>query len=63
MENETYLSKLLFYWVTPLMEKGVRGSLKHADDLYDLPESVTTASIVYSIDKNIRKTVIKSFIN
>ncbi|CAD6234353.1 GSCOCT00001844001.2-RA-CDS [Cotesia congregata] len=56
MENETYFSKLLFYWVTPLMEKGVRGSLKHADDLYDLPESVTTASIVYSIDKNIRKT-------
>ncbi|XP_057325310.1 ATP-binding cassette sub-family C member 10 [Microplitis mediator] len=56
MENETFLSKLIFYWVTPLMEKGVRGSLKHSDDLYDLPESATTASIVYNIDKHIRKT-------
>lgn len=61
MENETFLSKLIFYWVTPLMEKGVRGSLKHSDDLYDLPESITTASIVYNIDKHIRKTVLSFF--
>lgn len=57
MENATLLSKLIFHWVTPLMEKGVRGLLKHADDLYDLPDHITTASINYGIDKNMRKMV------
>lgn len=56
MEEATVLSKLLFHWVTPLMEKGVRGSLKHPDDLYDLPEHITTTNIVYKIEKHIRKT-------
>ncbi|XP_015120641.1 multidrug resistance-associated protein 7 [Diachasma alloeum] len=55
MEGNPFLSRLLFHWVTPMMEKGVRGSLKHADDLYDLPEHVSTASINCEIDRFIRK--------
>lgn len=57
MENTTFLSKLLFHWVTPLMEKGVRRSLKHPDDLYDFPEHMTISSIVYKLDRYIRRTV------
>ncbi|XP_034950577.1 multidrug resistance-associated protein 7 [Chelonus insularis] len=56
MENETVLSKLFFHWVTPLTEKGIRGSLKHSDDLFDLPEHVSTTSIILKLDKYIRKS-------
>ncbi|KAK0080934.1 hypothetical protein PV325_013074 [Microctonus aethiopoides] len=56
MEDTTFSSKLLFHWVTPLMEKGVRRSLKHPDDLYDFPEHMTISSIVYKLDRYIRRT-------
>ncbi|XP_063975408.1 ATP-binding cassette sub-family C member 10 isoform X2 [Diachasmimorpha longicaudata] len=55
MEGNPFLSNLLFHWVTPMMEKGVRGSLQRTDDLYDLPEHVSTASINTEIDRFIRK--------
>lgn len=35
------LSRLLFYWVNPLIEKGLSGHLKSIDDLFDLPESLS----------------------
>uniref|UniRef100_A0A0C9Q1X6 ABC-type xenobiotic transporter n=1 Tax=Fopius arisanus TaxID=64838 RepID=A0A0C9Q1X6_9HYME len=54
MEGNPFLSRLLFHWVTPMMEKGVRGTLRHVDELYDLPEDVSTASIHHQIDKFIR---------
>ena len=57
MEGSTILSKLVFHWVTPLMEKGVRGLLKHPDDLYDLPDYISSASINYGIDKHMKQTV------
>lgn len=56
MEDSTFLSNLLFHWVTPLMEKGVRSSLKNPDDLYDLPEHITTGHINYEIDRFIRNS-------
>lgn len=37
------LSKLMFSWVNPLMSKGVAGKLSSADDLFDLPLSLTAA--------------------
>lgn len=52
MENATLTSKLLFHWVTPLMEKGVQGLLNHTDDLFDLPESISTNAITQEIDKH-----------
>lgn len=38
------LSKLLFYWVTPLIEKGLSGNLKTIDDLFDLPDSLSISN-------------------
>lgn len=35
------LSKLLFYWVNPLIERGLSGHLQSIDDLFDLPESLS----------------------
>lgn len=55
MEDATIFSKLLFHWVTPLMEKGVRGLLNHSDDLYDLPEHISTSSISHEINQFLHK--------
>lgn len=39
-DESNCLSKLLFYWVNPLIKKGVGGNLHCIDDLFDLPESL-----------------------
>lgn len=59
MEDTTIVSKLLFHWVTPLMEKGVKGLLNNADDLFDLPEQISTGVISHKIDKCLHNTVNK----
>lgn len=59
MENATIISKLLFHWVTPLMEKGVKGLLNHSDDLFDLPDQISTNAISYKIDKHLNDMVSK----
>ncbi|XP_070518623.1 ATP-binding cassette sub-family C member 10 isoform X2 [Cardiocondyla obscurior] len=51
MEDTTIISKLLFHWVTPLMEKGVKGLLINSDDLFDLPEQINTNVISHKIDQ------------
>ncbi|XP_033229901.1 multidrug resistance-associated protein 7 isoform X2 [Belonocnema kinseyi] len=55
MEDVTFTSKLLFHWVTPLMTKGVKGLLNHSDDLYDLPESISTSTISNEIDRRLKE--------
>jgi len=45
MEDATIISKLLFHWVTPLMEKSVKGLLNHSDDLFDLHDQINTNAI------------------
>ena len=40
-----WLNKLLFFWVNPLIAKGVRGNLNTADDVHDLPEYMTVHQI------------------
>lgn len=62
MENTTVFSKLLFHWVTPLMEKGVKGLLNHSDDLFDLPEQISTNAISHKIDQRLHNTVNKKAI-
>ncbi|XP_032672438.1 multidrug resistance-associated protein 7 isoform X2 [Odontomachus brunneus] len=57
MEDTTITSKLLFHWVTPLMEKGVRGSLSHSEDLFDLPDQISTNTISHKIDKCLYNTL------
>ncbi|XP_066146983.1 ATP-binding cassette sub-family C member 10 [Euwallacea fornicatus] len=51
MENASWLSKLLFSWVEPLMRKGVQDQIKTSEDLYDLPVSLDCSSIGNQLDK------------
>lgn len=44
-DEATYLSRLLFYWVNPLIEKGMSGNLRKIDDLFDLPDSLSLSKI------------------
>lgn len=60
MEDVTAVSKLLFHWVSPLMKKGVRGLLSHADDLFDLPDPITTNTIGHKIDECLHNMVNKT---
>lgn len=39
-DNANIFSRFLFYWVNPLIEKGIAGKLKKLDDLFDLPSSL-----------------------
>lgn len=51
MDGSNWFSKLVFYWVNPLMEKGVRGKLQSPDDLFDLPLQLTCSSVSLKLDK------------
>lgn len=51
MEDNSWLSKLVFCWVSPLMNKGVAGRLNNPDDLYDLPDSLNSAMLGTKLDK------------
>ncbi|XP_046989951.1 ATP-binding cassette sub-family C member 10 isoform X2 [Schistocerca americana] len=42
-EGANPLSRLLFLWVSPLIDKGSHGRLKSTDDLFDLPSSLSPA--------------------
>ncbi|XP_051169843.1 ATP-binding cassette sub-family C member 10 [Leptopilina boulardi] len=55
MESVPFTSKLLFHWVTPLMSKGVKGLLNQSDDLYDLPDSISSTTISNDIDKRLKE--------
>lgn len=51
MEGSSWLSKLLFYWVNPLMDKGVQAKLRDADDLFDLPVSLSSTTLSQRLEK------------
>ncbi|XP_053697505.1 ATP-binding cassette sub-family C member 10 [Sabethes cyaneus] len=65
-DDANWLSKLIFYWVTPLITKGVAGKLRKSDDLFDLPECLNMNQIVgklqryldctYSLFKSLHKS-------
>ncbi|XP_069682959.1 ATP-binding cassette sub-family C member 10 [Periplaneta americana] len=50
MENAPFCSKLLFHWVTPLMEKGAKQKLENSEDLYDLPLNLTPAYLCSQLE-------------
>ncbi|XP_017878786.1 multidrug resistance-associated protein 7 [Ceratina calcarata] len=54
MEDATIISKLIFHWVNPLMQKGVHGLLNHSDDLFELPEYISSGAITQKIDKHLQ---------
>ncbi|GLH14517.1 Multidrug resistance protein homolog 65 [Gryllus bimaculatus] len=43
LEGWSFLSRMFFIWVNPLMDKGVKGKLNQPDDLHDLPLNLTPA--------------------
>ncbi|KAI4463602.1 atp-binding cassette sub-family c [Holotrichia oblita] len=51
MEDATWLSKLLFYWVNPLMRKGMEEKLRNADDLFDLPDSLRSDTLSRKLER------------
>lgn len=51
LEEANWFSKALFYWVNPLMEKGVYGRLRNSDDLYDLPINLNSHLIGNKLEK------------
>lgn len=45
LEGKGFISRLMFCWVEPLMNKGMCSKLQCTDDLFDLPESMTSAHL------------------
>ncbi len=39
------ISKFLFWWVNPLMRKGFKGFLKGPEDVFDLPDHLTSSNL------------------
>lgn len=51
------LSKLLFHWVNPLIEKGLTGNLKRIDDLFDLPECLSLNNIIDKLQNALAQSI------
>ena len=56
-DKSNFLSRLVFWWVKPLMIKGYKGEIQQPEDLFLLPQSLSTTKIkwifhraLYSID-------------
>ncbi len=41
-EDAPWLSKIFFYWVNPLIKKGLAKQLNHPDDVFDVPHDLQT---------------------
>lgn len=54
MEDTTCLSRLIFHWVNPMMEKGASGKLDSPDDLYDLPDNLNPGYLSHKINKALK---------
>lgn len=71
MEDSTFFSRILFHWVNPLIKKGAEDKLNHPDDLYDLPDNLSCATVslklqkalVGNIDKSIQQCEYEKFGN
>jgi ATP-binding cassette, subfamily C (CFTR/MRP), member 10 len=48
-----FLSKLIFHWVNPLINKGILGKLRKNDDLYDLPECLNIRKLFEKLQRNL----------
>ncbi|XP_062548884.1 ATP-binding cassette sub-family C member 10 [Armigeres subalbatus] len=52
-DDANFLSKMVFYWVRPLITKGVAGKLRKNDDLFDLPECLNMNIVVEKLQKHL----------
>lgn len=50
------LSRLLFYWVNPLIDKGLMGQLRRLDDLFDLPEKLNVYNTIEVVQNAMGRT-------
>ncbi|XP_055637767.1 ATP-binding cassette sub-family C member 10 [Toxorhynchites rutilus septentrionalis] len=55
-DEANFLSKLIFYWVRPMIAKGVAGKLRKNDDLFDLPECLNMRRIIDKLQKQLNAT-------
>lgn len=44
-DEASYTSRFIFSWVDPLITKGVAGSLKKIEDLFDLPDALNITQL------------------
>lgn len=58
LEGKGFISRLLFCWVEPLMNKGMCSKLQCTDDLFDLPESMTSAHLYEELSSALVETSI-----
>lgn len=61
-DNANILSRIVFHWVNPLIEKGISGGLKKVDDLFDLPESLNIAGLAEAFHQSVnsRKSLFRA---
>lgn len=52
-DEANFLSRLVFYWVKPLIAKGVAGNLRKNDDLFDLPECLNMNRVADKLQKQL----------
>uniref|UniRef100_A0A1I8QDH6 ABC-type xenobiotic transporter n=1 Tax=Stomoxys calcitrans TaxID=35570 RepID=A0A1I8QDH6_STOCA len=55
-DEANYASHLFFYWVGPLISKGLAGNLKRIDDLFDLPEALNISRISEKLQVSIARS-------
>lgn len=55
-DEAPFLSRVVFYWVNPLIEKGLMGNLRRLDDLFDLPESLNIYNNIEHVQNALERT-------
>lgn len=50
-EGWGYLAHLVFYWVDPLMRKGVGGHLRNTESLFDLPAELSASHLSIKLEQ------------
>lgn len=51
-DKSNFISKLTFWWVRPMMMKGYKGNLESVEDLFLLPQSLSTKKIRILFSEN-----------
>lgn len=55
-DEAPFLSRLIFYWVNPLIDKGLMGHLRRLDDLFDLPETLNIYNTIEYVQNALDRT-------
>lgn len=55
-DDANFLSRMVFFWVNPLISKGIAGRLRKIDDLFDLPSSLNIANLTETFHQSIENS-------